>query len=261
MVEFKGIKIGNKIGETSKFRIYTGEKDEETIIVKVAKTFEDGEVLQREAAKFTELNSQITHINTLAGPEAGYELLLASIDGSFLEPTQGDRRINIFSSSPNVSMDKLVPLPKLYNSTVIDARTSVWILGRLYKFYNLFELVRSINSDDAVKYPLFSSGDYLISPEYHRVVYYNFSGEIEDSLATNFVKAVTRFIRTWVDEDSDKEYLNLLDELTNDGRDTFEQAHQELYKLVEKLWGIGYYPFTYKDKGTNYYKTITIKEN
>lgn len=260
MAEFKGIKIGNKIGETSKFRIYTGEKDGETLIVKVAKTFEDGEVLQREAAKFTGLNNQITHINTLAGPEAGYELLLAHIDKSFLEPTQGDRRINVLSS-PKVSMDELVPLPKLYNNTVIDARTSVWILGRLYKFYNLFELVKSINSDDAVKYPLFSPGDYLVSPEYHRVVYYNFSGEIEDSLATNFVKAVTRFIRTWVDEDSDKEYLNLLDRLTNEGRDTFEQAHQELYELVEKLWGIGYYPFTYKDKGTNYYKTITIKEN
>lgn len=260
MAEFKGIKIGNKIGETSKFRIYTGEKDGETLIVKVAKTFEDGEVLQREAAKFTGLNNQIAHISTLAGPEAGYELLLAHIDKSFLEPTQGDRRINVLSS-PKVSMDELVPLPKLYNNTVIDARTSVWILGRLYKLYNLFELVKSINSDDAVKYPLFSPGDYLVSPEYHRVVYYNFSGEIEDSLATNFVRAVTKFIRTWVDEDSDKEYLNLLDKLTSEGRDTFEQAHQELYELVEKLWGIGYYPFTYKDKGTNYYKTISIKEN
>ena len=264
MVKFQDITINNKIGETSQFRIYTASKEDESFIVKVAKTFDDGNVLEREAAKFTSLNSQVEHIDTLADKTtelgSGYKLLLANINRSFMEPTQGDRRV-IIISTPEISIDNLVPLPKLSNQTVIDARTSVWILGRIFKLYSLFELIKCINSDEATKYPLFSPGDYLISPEYHRVIYYNFSGEIEDSLATNFVKAITKFVRKWVDDESDTEYLNLLDSFITDGRDTFENAHKELYELVEGLWGIEYYPFTYKDKGTNYYKTIKELEN
>lgn len=39
----KNIEVGNRIGEASKFRIYSGKTDSgEQVILKVAKTFEDG---------------------------------------------------------------------------------------------------------------------------------------------------------------------------------------------------------------------------
>ena len=43
----KNIEVGNRIGEASKFRIYSGKTDSgEQVILKVAKTFEDGDQLQ-----------------------------------------------------------------------------------------------------------------------------------------------------------------------------------------------------------------------
>lgn len=42
----KNIEVGNRIGEASKFRIYSGKTDSgEQVILKVAKTFEDGDIL------------------------------------------------------------------------------------------------------------------------------------------------------------------------------------------------------------------------
>ena len=262
----KNIEVGNRIGEASKFRIYSGKTDSgEQVILKVAKTFEDGDILAEEASKFNILKTFETQVALLQEQQgytnSHYDWLFADLSSSFMEPTQGDRRINVFMI-PDIDLSELVPLTKLHSEIEIDARTSVWILGRFLKFYSFFELLTASEDNPIARYPLFSPDDYLIGPEKHRLIYYNFSGDMADVTALNFVKAVAKFVLDWTiigDDSTEQEYLGLLKNFSEYGRDSFEEAHGDLYRLIEELWGIQYHPFTYRDRNTIIWKTI--KEN
>lgn len=265
MVELRvrNIEIENRIGEAPGFRIYLGATSEkQPVILKVAKTFEDGDLLAKEAGRFNVMRSfgeQVAELEAAQGKSnSHYDWLFASLLSSFMEPTQGDRRINVFAM-PDITPSKLVPLTKLYAKVKIDARTSVWILGRFLKFYGFFELLAADEGTPAARYPLFSPDDYFIGPERHRLIYYNFSGDVTDAVATDFVKAVARFVLDWVviqDDPSEQAYLELLRDFSEAGRDSFGEAHGDLYGLVERLWGIRYHPFTYCDSGTTNWKVI-----
>ena len=259
----RNIEVGSRIGEASKFRIYLGTMDDEQpVILKVAKTFEDGDILAEEAGKFNILRSFEEQVAKLEADQGGsnshYDWLFANLLSSFMESTQGDRRINVFAT-PDIDLGKLIPLTKLHAEVEIDTRTSIWILGRLLKFYGFFELLAADGENPIIRYPIFSPDDYLIGPERHRLIYYNFSGDMADVVAYDFVKAISRFILNWVvvgDDPAEQEYLELLKDLSESGRDSFEEAHGDLYRLVERLWGIQYYPFTYRDRSTIVWKTI-----
>ncbi len=256
-LKIKNIDVGNRIGESSKFRIYYGKRDDEQqVILKVAKTFEDNDSLGTEAGKFNILHAFESHITSLQEQEgyenSHYNWLFANIVASFMEQSQGDRRINVFTI-PDIDLNKLIPISKLQAGTEIDARTSVWILGRFFKFYSFFELLAESEDSLVAKYPLFSPDDYFIGPEQHRLVYYNFSGEIEDVTASDFVKVITKFMLSWAaigDNPEEKEYLDLLKDFSDVGRKSFGSAHKDLYDLIGKLWGFYYHPFTYHDRNT-----------
>ena len=255
--------MGPRIGESSKFRIYLGKMDDgQLVILKVAKTFEDGDILAEEAGKFNILRSfekQVTKFETHLGRRnSHYDWLFANLLSSFLESTQGDRRINVFAT-PDIDLSKLIPLTKLHAKVEIDTRTSIWILGRFFKFYSFFELLAADGDNPVIRYPIFSPDDYLIGPEKHRLIYYNFSGDMADVGAYDFVKAISKFILNWVvveEDPAEQEYFELLKDFSESGRDSFEEAHGDLYRLVEKLWGIQYYPFTCRDRNTTIWKTI-----
>lgn len=264
--KIRNVEVGNRIGEAPKFRIYSGEtEDKQKVIIKVAKTFEDGDHLAEEASKFNILGSFTDHLESLEQSKSmsplRYDWLFARLNASFLEPSQGDRRINIFSI-PDIDMDVLIPLTKLSKETEIDSRSSIWILGRFLKFYSLHELMSCSGDNPVANYPLFSSDDYLIGPKDHRLIYYNFSGEMADVVAFEFVKAIAKFILEWFtpdDTDEDQKYRELLEDFSAKGRFSVEQAHLDLYDLVESLWGYKYHPFTYRERNTTIWKTI--KEN
>lgn len=262
-LKVRNIEVGNRIGEAAKFRIYLGTMpDGQPVILKVAKTFEDGDILAEEASKFSILHSfgeQVANFEAdQNGTNSHYDWLFAKLLSSFMEPTQGDRRINVFAT-PDIDLNKLTPLSKLHAEVEIDARTSIWILGRFFKFYSFFELLAAAGDSSVARYPTFSPYDYLIGPEKHRLIYYNFSGDVADVVATDFVKATAKFILNWVvieDTPAEQEYLELLKSFSEHGRNSFEAAHGNLYGLVEKLWGIQYHPFTYRNRNTMIWKTI-----
>lgn len=261
-MKVRNIEVGDRIGEASRFRIYLGTMDDERqVVLKVAKTFEDGDALAEEATKFNILRvfaTEVAKLEARQGGSAHYDWLFANLVSSFMEPTQGDRRINVFTM-PDTDLAKLIPLTKLAAETEVDARTSVWILGRLLKFYGFFELMAAGGDNPIARYPVFSPDDYFIGPERHRLIYYNFSGDMADVIANDFVKAIAQFILNWVvvTEDSlEQEYFDLLKDFAKLGRGSFEEAHENLYTLVKKLWGIQYHPFTYRDRDTIVLKTI-----
>ena len=263
-MKVKEYEVGRLIGESSKFRIYLGNSDAEQVVLKVAKTFEDGDALAAEASKFNLyrafIDETIRYQELLGEKSARFDLLFASLEDSFLEPDQDDRRINVLSVT-ETDFDHLIPLAKLYAMTKIDARTGVWILGRLFKIYSFFELMATQGDNPVVQYPDFSAGDYLIDPRRHRLIYYNFSGEGGELSAHKHVRKIAQFMRKWIetkktwDEDS-RVFRNWLCKLGDYGADTFEKAHRELYEKAQTLWGIGYYPFTYCDLEAYTWKTI-----
>lgn len=255
--------MGPRIGEAPQFRIYLGTtNDKQPVILKVAKTFEDSDILVEEAGRFNSLRSFEEHVAKLEADRGGgnshYDWLFANLFSSFMEPTQGDRRINVFTT-PDIDLDELIPLTKLHAETEIDTRTSIWILGRFLKFYSFFELSAAAEDTPITRYPIFSPDDYLIGPGKHRLIYYNFSGDIADVMANDFVKAISKFVLDWVvaqDDPAEQEYLELLKDFSECGRNPAEYAHRELYALVRKYWGIQYHPFTYRNRDTVIWQTI-----
>jgi len=266
-LKVRDYEVGKFIGETSKFRIYLGNHDDQQVIMKVAKTFEDGDALAEEASWFKVLQAfanQVAKIQERSGEKnAHYDWLFAHLINSFLERSQQDRRINVFEVV-DTSFDQLTPLSKLCTKTKIDARTSVWILGRFLKIYSFYELLAFSGDNPIVRYANFSPGDYLIGPERHRLIYYNHSESVADVIANDYVKTITKFISEWVvigADTAEQAYSKLLGDFATNGRMTCEEAHAEFYRLVRELWGIQYHPFTYCDLETGKWKTIEDRGN
>lgn len=261
-MKVRNYEVGNLIGEASKFRIYLGYGDEKEVVIKVAKTFEDGDFLAEEASWFNVLRAFTAQVaamqEDLGQTNAHYDWLFANLISSFLEPTQQDRRINILETV-DVNFSKLIPLSKLRNQTEIDVRSSVWILGRFLKIYGFYELLATSGDNPIVQYANFSPGDYLIGPERHRLIYYNHSGATADVIANTYVMAIAKFMLEWTvaeDDPAEQKYYQLLSDFATKGRVTCKEAHTELYQLVNELWGIQYHPFTYRAQGTSRWKTI-----
>lgn len=256
----RDIEVGNLFGETSKFRIYLGvQGDGEFVILKVAKTFESGAALAEEASKLNTLcylEKEIHDLEAEQGKNSHYDWLFARLKSSFMEPTQQNRRINVYTT-PDIDSATLIPLSKLSANTKIDAKTSVWILGRFFKFYSFYELTKDEN-DSATRYPTFSPGDYLIGPDKHRLIYFNHSGEMQAAVANDFVKAIVEFILDWTiieDSPDEQRYLELLNDFALYGRSSIAAAHKELYNLVDEIWGVKFHPFTYRKTGTTIWTT------
>lgn len=258
--------VGTQLGISKKFRVYTGERsDGKPVIMKVAKTFDSGDILAVEAGWFNQMRTfsdEIRRLEAKSGKDSHYNWLFARLEASFMEPTQGDRRINVFTL-PDVDFSKVVPLAKLVRQTEIDTKTSIWVLGRLFKLYSFFELFAIENEAPAVEYPVFSLDNFLIEPEKHRIIYYNYSGKNDDVIANEYVKQITKEVLAWASVEDDDEasgkpqkYQELLEELAEKGCLTFETAHIMLYQLVDELWGRVYYPFTYRERETTTWKTI-----
>gem|GEM_PF-2112657 len=264
-LKVRDIEVKNKIGESQSFRVYHGEDENgQGVVIKVAANYDDNDKLAAEAGLVVSMQSfadKITGFETeLNGGKklSRYDLLFAKLETTFIEQSQGDRRINVFSV-PETSIDKLTPLVKLSHETQIDARSSVWILGRLLKFYSMFELM-TIDLDNKVpSYPSFSPSNFFIGPERHRLICYNFPNVEVDAIATDHIKAIASFILDWVvieKDESEEQYLRFLKDLSANGRKKFKDAHMELYANVSGWWGFEYHPFTYRDRNTSIWKTI-----
>lgn len=264
----KDVKIVKLVGEAENFRLYTGKRGNETVLVKVAKTIDDNQLLAMEAGRANEMkefNTQLEDFDKKNDRESpAFGLLFAELLYSFTESTQGDRRINVFRIN-GVEADNLIPLTKVAYQTIIDPRTSVWIIGRFFKLYFFYELMADfltgLDHPDHEKvnphYPVFNPDDYFIDIAGHHLIYFGFSPTFEGASANPYIKDITRFMLDWLHEDCDKDtddyinsvkYIEQLWYFRDHNISTARCAHTELYSLVRELWGIEFYPFTYQNK-------------
>lgn len=252
-----------RIAEAPRFRVYLGTQDDgQPVILKVAKTFDDGDVLVTEASRFNGLAALINQVAECESirnrQNSHYDWLFAHLQSSFMEPSQDDRRINVYTT-PGAPLAELVPLTKLHASVEIDPRTSVWLLGRFFKLYGFYELKAVVENLSFASYPQFSPDDYLVGPERHNLVCYNLSKSLDDVVAYDFVATIAEFMLNWTvttDDPKEQAYQDLLQDLAKYGRAKFGQAHRDLYTLVRELWGIEYHPFTYRDRGAAFWRHI-----
>lgn len=247
------------IAETQGYRIYAGmavdadedgsshsdnnddEKSRFPVILKVAKTFEDNDVLAREASKFSLFGifqDRLTELEKLETPmTVHYDWFFANLLTSFTKPDFGERRINVFTI-PDMT-DGLVPLARLRATTELDTGSSFCMLLLFCKIYGFFELLATDDGNGmVVNYPLFSPDDYLFAPRSWRLIYYNFSGDAPDMMANDFVRVIASFVRGWTvfeKTEAGQRYAKLLEDLSEIGRDSFVGAILELLRLRKDL--------------------------
>ena len=255
MAKVRDIEIGRLFGKSERVHIYLGTKAQEPVILKVAATIDDNDVITDESSFFNVLDNKITEIDELQSrigeKLAHYGWLFTKPIDLFMEETQGNRYISVYAI-PEIKPEDITSMTKLCNNVEIDVRTSVWIIGRLLKIYGFFELM-SLEDSNVTKYPQFSADSYLIDPKHHRVLFYNCPSKVyEDVTASDYIKAISNFMLGWVcanDDPDEQEYVELLKDFAEKGRGKASEAHTELYDLVKEKWGIQYYPFTYRDHG------------
>lgn len=279
-MKVRDYEVGKLIGESPHMRIYlaTDTKNGKEVILKIAKTYEDEEWLKHDVGVLLEHQSFLEAPRILkmsdedreSFEKARYDLLAAKVVNTFVEKSQGDRRVNVVKL-PQVTMAELTPLSKLMAETRIDQRTSVWIFGRLLKFYSIFEALIDKAYDPSARdvgrfngdlvfafYPEFSPGNFLISPRNHRVIFYNSTGWGKARTAKPYIKQMAETMYEWVSHNGNENVaiLMFLSELKDDGAEDFNGAHHELYDLAGDLWKRGYYPFHYREKDSNIWRTI-----
>lgn len=266
-MKIRSYEVGSLIGETDTYRLYTGESPDGEVLIKVAKTFEDIDYLSEESRFFRNLSVMSDDVERVRKQNGGdalhYDWLFAKLIESWCEASQGSRMINVYQM-PEVKLDELIPLSKLMKQTYVDVRTSVWVLGKIFKLYSFFELISDEMDIPFVQYTEFSTANYLVEPEHHRLILMNHEKEVRNLGGETYrlVRKITSEIIPWIvpgNGEEDEEYMNLLRDFSDDGRYNFEVAHKDLYTLVRKLWGIEYYPFTYKIERAGIWRTITEK--
>ena len=278
--------VGRQFAETTNERLYLGTdvNDGKEVIIKVAKTSRDNQKLMESARVLVGYWSVINAVNATAGlsdefratfKRGRYDLLAAYPLDSSYELTPRDKRISIVATQsarfisivtlPDVKFSEVMPLSDIGNDYLIDARTAVWILGRILKFYQVFGLFRTVGratykeSHMLYRCPLFSMGNFLIAPRRHRVIFYHASKgtetipgtprDILEDITLSFVK----YTQNLPPELSDLLYFELLRRRV----DSFTEAHQMLYEVADKIWPPReFYPFTYQDKNGGEWKTI-----
>lgn len=183
-----------------------------------------------------------------------YDWLFPTVIDSFICPSQENRQINILGLK-EAEVSEVMPLSNLAkNNLCVDAKSSVWILGRLLKLLG-FAHENNIATD------AITSANVLIGPERHRV----FLLIWDNAMLYDRVPRVVRLqnikdaAKITLDalgpialtslEPGEADYFSFVNDLANGYTHDALMAHEKLYDLVSLAWGIKYHPFTTKNRG------------
>lgn len=184
-----------------------------------------------------------------------YDWLFPKLVGSFLTgEDQAFRQVNLLSVR-DALVEDFVPMVKLMEKYKVDAKTGAWILGRFYKLQTFLEDCGGLYN--------FNVDGVILEPRMHRMVYLGFpcSGELCDW--DKSVRNATSVILDWIENDGtehEEDFRGLLEWICdeNNGRKwSGTDAHCIFYKQLDVWWGHKYHPFTYMNRETGEWQTIT----
>lgn len=280
-MRIQDVEVGELLTETEYTRIYSGKKDDgESVIFKIAKTFDENWALSEEINQFCNFERKVELLkdfNQTSYSPNPYKFLFVKLESFKKELSQYDRLVAIYSTR-GIKLENLVALPKLYEKVEIDLQTSSWILGRILKWFFFQEITYheeikngetkeyacyDIKSD--TKYPKWDPESFLICAEEHRLMYYSSpldydkageNIESHDEKPTYYVpkliKPIIKYIRDWtvIEKPTKKEqqFLKVFDTISK--AKSFYHAYVDYYTAVRETWSISIYPFTYRSRGS-----------
>lgn len=185
-----------------------------------------------------------------------YAWLFPKLEYSFIcDESQGKRQAN-FLTAVDAELKDFFPFPRLTAKYKVDAKTGAWILGRFYKLQAFADAVDlSFN---------FYSDQVVIEPRFHRMIYLGWNlDKKQDDWYWNNIARMTKCIVDFIEPDNSREtqgFLFSLIPLTEEFGTKGEEAHRWLYTTIEGLWGHKYHPFTYFDRSSNTWHSLTDAE-
>ncbi len=252
------------VAETQEYRLYIcqkqGENNEKLFQIATDSNYNGSldkfaYTLQRLTDKAEAIEEEYSHIKTDPKELLNYKLAFPQLCESSLHKEQGNRRVNILEFNCVEKINQLIPLSTLISKDKlkVDARTSVWIMGKLLKTLVFAHgcncLVNNINL-----------GNILIEPKLHYVIIFNWSlsewktqklsqTEIREEIkkaASSVIKILGRSIDQILNEESHElnAYYQHLNNLAKHGDSSAFSAHANFYKLVDSLWKRKYHQFT-----------------
>jgi hypothetical protein len=169
---------------------------------------------------------------------------------SFIFHEEGDRRVNILGYKYVEEMSRVVSFSNLIEKDRerVDLRTSVWLMGKLLKFFVLAQdlglTVETVNTFNLLFEPgqhyvmLFDfteaelSPDESVPPEKSLVEISRAAQAVVDLAGGNFLT------RVFPDDEAGrlKPYTDFLCRLALGGQENALRAHAECYEIADQLW-------------------------
>ena len=259
--------VGALLAETTAYRVYLCQEVESGLqyLLQIASSVEQSGKLDKASFALGKLKTIAAEYETLHAEQGGtrllsYERLFPMLIDSFVPERQGGRRVNILGFSEVDDVKTLVPLSNLTakDHQRIDLRSSAWILGRLLKLLGM-------THSEGISVNMLSGANVLIEPSRHFAVVFDWSSaqthpgqlvprknRVED--VANAAKAV--FIALGGDpltadypyvretDDNDRRYIALVTRIMQQRESSAERAHQQLYGLIDDIYGRKFHPFT-----------------
>lgn len=247
-MQIKGSKalyeVKNLVAESDLYRLYVVNDGSQDLLLRIPTDVSGNGDIEREAFVLEHLSKQsadyeidfaVDHDTKLH-----YDWLFPSLVESFVVAEQGDRRVNILALlGANVS--QVAPLVKFMEVENVDAKTTVWVLGRLLK-------LQSFVNEIGIDYT-FSENEVLIDPHHHQVIYLGWNtAKFEENADPRLnIKLATRAVLEWGVEngtEGETEYYKWLTQLADTGKRDAFVAFEDLYATARNIWGARkYHPY------------------
>jgi hypothetical protein len=259
--------VGSKVAETNAYRIYLCEDAEtgQQFMLQIATEVEHSGGLDRAAYILRKLRVTAEEFETIHAEQGGarllsYERLFPVLVDSFVPDDQGRRRVNILAFSEVDDITQMVPLSNLTTKDHlrVDLRSSAWILGRLLKLL-------AFAHGEGITVHTLSGGNVLLEPSRHFAVVFDWSSaqthplekapresrkdDVENAAKTVFVALGGNPLTgdyPYLNEadDNDRRYIKLITSMVQRREGNAERAHQQLYSLLDEIYGRTFHPFT-----------------
>lgn len=270
-----GYEVGVLFHETPIARMYTGTRlsDGREVILKVSKSVKNNYDLKEDVKKISTIFETIKFVLEHYPSQdncARLERAVAHPEGYFSEPRQFDHLVSVWTLSEVIKLDELVPLGRLLNDAEVDARTMAWIMLDILALYRAMEIYKSHNQLWS-NFPLLSLDNFLVGPEHHWLVFFDNIYGIYPTWDTNrlpkvFCEALQKSIgdtRPDGPTEDEAEFRAALERLGEENKKGFVGLKEEYEMKVSKLWdywAFEYYPFTFRQRGSDRWQTIRRRE-
>jgi hypothetical protein len=259
--------VGLQVAETAAYRMYLCEEvaSGRQCLLQIATSVEHSGGLDKAAYILKKLRVTADEFERIHAEQGGkrllsYERLFPELVDSFVPEEQGRRRVNILAFSEVSDIRLMVPLSNLTSKDHLrlDLRSSAWVLGRLLKLLGF-------THGEGISVNLLGGGNVLLEPSQHFAVVFDWSSALThqdqhvprkyrvDDVAN---AAKTVFVALGGDPQTadypylssadvnDRRYISLVTTMMQHREGNAERAHQQLYSLIDEIYGRTFHPFT-----------------